>query len=71
MSRETTEFVIYIINEVANTRDLFPSKVYKAMESTGCISEYLVPFYDVLHTMSSQSVVEDVIEYVNSRGESL
>ena len=71
MSRQTTEFVIYIINEVANARGLFPSRVYSVMDQTGCISEYLVPFYDVLHTMSSQSVVEDVIEYVNSRGGSL
>ena len=71
MSRETTEFVIYIINEVANTRGLYPSKVYKEMENTGCISKYLIPFYDVLHSMSSQSVVEDVLEYVNSRGGSL
>ena len=71
MSRQTTEFVIYIINEVANSRGLCPSRVYRVMDQTGCISEYLVPFYDVLHTMSSQSVVEDVIEYVNSRGGSL
>ena len=71
MSRETTEFVICIINEVANTRGLYPSKVYKEMENTGCISKYLIPFYDVLHSMSSQSVVEDVLEYVNSRGGSL
>lgn len=71
MSRQTTEFVIYIINEVANSRGLFPSRVYRVMDQTGCINEYLVPFYDVLHTMSSQSVVEDVIEYVNSRGGSL
>lgn len=44
MSRETTEFVIYIINEVANARDLYPSEVYKEMERTGCISKYLIPF---------------------------
>lgn len=68
MSRETTEFVIYIINEVANAKDQYPSKVYKAMESTGCINKYLVPYFDVLHTMSSECVVEDVIEYVKARG---
>ncbi len=38
------------------------------MSETGCIKDYLVPFYDVLHTMSSQSVAEDVLEYVESRG---
>ncbi len=68
MNRETAEFVIYIINEIANSKGKSTPQVYKAMSETGCIKDYLVPFYDVLHTMSSQSVAEDVLEYVESRG---
>lgn len=68
MSRPVTEFVIYIINEVAYRNGLYPSQVYQAMDKTGCIRDYLVPYYDVLHTMSSESVSEDVLEYVRSRG---
>jgi len=68
MSRPETEFVIYMINEVANRNNLYPSVVYRAMEKTGCIKEYLIPFYDVLHTMSSESVAEDIMEYVRLRG---
>jgi len=68
MSRTETEFVIYMINEVANRNHLYPSHVYKIMEKTGCIRDYLVPFYDVLHTMSSESVSKDILEYVRLRG---
>lgn len=71
MSREVAEFVIYIINEVANIQGKSTSQVYKIMDKTGCIKEYLVPFYDVLHTMSSESVADDVIEFVSKRGESI
>ena len=68
MSRLVTEFVIYIINEVANRNGLYPSQVYQAMDKTGCIRDYLVPYYDVLHTMSSERVSEDVLEYIRLRG---
>ncbi|WP_044973739.1 DUF3791 domain-containing protein [Ruminococcus sp. HUN007] len=69
MNRETTEFVIYIINQIANIKNMSPSKVYSILNKTGCIKEYLVPLYDVLHTLSSNQVAEDVIEFVTTRGE--
>ena len=71
MNKETAEFAIYIINEIANCQGKTTPQVYKALSKTGCISNYLVLFYDVLHTMSSQNVVEDVLEYVESRGGSI
>lgn len=71
MNREETEFVIYIINEVANMLDKYPSNVYKAMNKTGCIRDYLVPLYDILHTMNSRTVASDVLKYVESRGVSI
>lgn len=71
MSREVTEFVIYIINEISNMKNIYPSRIYAALDKTGCIDDYLVPFYDVLHTLSSQQVAEDVLEFISSRGEVL
>lgn len=71
MSREVTEFVIYIINEISNVKNIYPSKIYSVLDKTGCIKDYLVPFYDVLHTLSSQQVVDDVLEYISVRGEVL
>ena len=54
MTDETAEFVIYIINAIANAKSLYPSHVYKTLQETGCIQKYLVPFYDVLHTMGTE-----------------
>ena len=68
MSREAAEFVIYIINEVSNKNGLYPSYVYRELDRTGCIKNYLVPFYDVLHTMSSESAAEDAVNYARMRG---
>lgn len=71
VTKEVAEFVIYIINEIADLYNQSTSKVYCVLENTGCINDYLVPFYDVLHTMSSGSVAEDVIEYIKARGASI
>lgn len=71
MTREKLEFVVYIINEIANKSQKYPSHVYKILKKTDCIEKYLVPFYDILHTMSSEMVVKDVIEYVEARGEKI
>ena len=68
MNKPETEFVIYMINVLANQKKLYPSQVYKILDETGCIENYLVPFYDVLHTMGSRSVAEDIEEYVRRRG---
>lgn len=71
MSTQAAAFVIYIINELADRYARYPSHVYSVLDKTGCIEKYLVPFYDVLHTMSSDSVAGDVIEYIRQRGESI
>jgi len=69
MNKRVTEFVVFVINEVANRQGIYPSQAYKIMEKTGCIHNYLVPFYDILHTMGVNAVVDDVLEYVCVRGE--
>ena len=53
MINESAEFVIYIINAIANAKNLYSSHVYKVLHDTGCIQKYLVPFYDVLYTMGT------------------
>lgn len=68
MKHEEAEFVIYIINEIANIKGCSTSKIYQSLIKSECISKYLVAFYDVLHTMSTSMVVEDVFKYLEKRG---
>ena len=68
MNKEIMEFVVYIINATANRLGIYTSRVYRALEETGCIKDYLVPCYDVLHTMGTEAIVDDVITYTEKRG---
>ena len=68
MNKESLSFVVYMIHRCANQWKMSPSKVYQMLETTGCIQTYLVPHYDVLHTQSSEYVLEDIQQFLQKRG---
>ena len=68
MTQEVAEFIIYVINFLAYSQKTYPSEIYRILQSTNCIKNYLVPFYDVLHTMGTESIAHDVLKYVTNRG---
>ena len=41
------------------------------MKRAGCISGYLTPHYDVLHTQGTEAVIADIREYLENRGVSV
>ncbi len=68
MSKEVLEFVVYMIHACAKKWDQSPAMVYRRLSEGNCISSYLVPHYEVLHTQSTDYVVEDIEEYIGLRG---
>ena len=68
MNRDSFSFVIYMIHACANQWGKVPSDVYKLLQKTGCIDNYLVPYYDILHTQGTDYIVEDIKEYLGIRG---
>ena len=68
MNRESFSFVIYMIHACANRWSKVPSEVYKLLQKTGCIDNYLVPHYDILHTQGTDYIVDDIKEYLGIRG---
>ena len=68
MNKESMEFVVYMIHKCANTWGISPAAVYKKLKESGCIHAYLVPHYDVLHTQSSDYVMNDIQQYLQIRG---
>lgn len=71
MNRESFSFVIYMIHACANRWSKVPSEVYKLLQKTGCIDNYLVPHYDILHTQGTDYIVDDIKEYLGIRGVSI
>lgn len=68
MNKDTAEFAVYVINAVAKMRNLATHTVYTVLDKSGCLENYLVECYDVLHTMGTEAIANDVIKYVERRG---
>ena len=67
MTSESFSFVIYMIHACANKWKIPPSEVYRKLQAAGCINQYLVPNYEILHTQGTGFVVEDIKEYLDVR----
>lgn len=48
-----------------------PAAVYEIPNSTGILDNYIIPSYDVLHTLGKEYLVEDITEFVKEKGVSL
>ena len=68
MNEESFSFIIYMIHELAENWKKLPREVYQILKASGCMENYLIPHYDVLHTLGSQYLVEDIGKYVQQRG---
>ena len=68
MTKNSFSFIVYIIHACSYMWKKSPSEVYAKLQESGCINKYLVPHYDILHTQSSDLVVNDVEKYLEVRG---
>lgn len=68
MNQDSFSFVIYMLHACADRWSIPPSEVYRKLQSVGCIDQYLVPHYEILHTQGTGFIVEDVKEYLKIRG---
>ncbi|MBE5847440.1 MAG: DUF3791 domain-containing protein [Lachnospiraceae bacterium] len=69
MSKDVMEFLVYIIHACANAWNQTPTVVYKMLVANNCISGYLIPNYEILHTQGTSFIVQDVAEYVGLTGD--
>ena len=51
MGMKELSFTVFLIHQLAESWDCTPSEVYHLLESSGILNEYIIPCYDVLHTM--------------------
>ena len=67
MDENSFSFAVYMIHACANRWNVAPSRVYKALKKSGCLDRYLIPSYDILHTQSTDYVMQDIEEYLQER----
>lgn len=71
MKKETFEFLIYIFHACAEKWSILSSAVYKKLKDSNCISELLIPYYDILHTQGTSFIVGDIEDFLCARGFSI
>ena len=68
---EELRFSIFVIYSLADKWKKTPADVYKILNSTGLLDNYVISCYDVLHTQGKEYLVEDLTEYVKEKGISI
>ena len=68
MDRNTLEFVTYCIAKLSALLKLPQHEVYRRLKNSGILYDYIVPSYDVLHTLSSRYLMEDLTDYMKEKG---
>lgn len=66
--KEELEFSIFIIHQLAEKWNKTPSEVYKILNTSKILDDYIIKFYDVLHTMGSLALIDDITGFVQDRG---
>ena len=68
MNQDSFSFTIYMIHACANDWKQNPSEVYRNMKKTNCIMGFLAPNYKILHTQSTEYIIDNIKEYFDVRG---
>ena len=61
-------FSIFILYALAEKWKMTPASVYKILNSTGILDNYIIAGYDMLHTQGKEYLVEDITEFVREKG---
>ena len=65
---EHLDFITFCVGSLADALHWSASRVYGALRSTGLLTDYIVPSYDVLHTFGKDYIVEDLTEALREKG---
>ena len=67
-TRKQIDFSMFLMYRLAESWGEPVFRVYRRLEAAGALRNYIIPFYDVLHTLGEEYLVDDVTEYVRERG---
>lgn len=68
LTKEELSFSIFILYSLADKWKMSPAKVYKLLNETDILDNYIIKCYDVLHTLGKEYLVEDITEFAREKG---
>lgn len=68
MQKNELSFSIFVLYSLAEKWKITPAAVYKILNTTGIMDDYVIRCYDVLHTQGKEYLVEDITEFAREKG---
>ena len=68
MNSVNIDFVTYCIGNLSRRLGLNARDVYQRLKTSGILTDYIIPSYDVLHTFSKEYLMEDLIDFMKEKG---
>ncbi|MDO5580567.1 MAG: DUF3791 domain-containing protein [Planctomycetia bacterium] len=71
-NKQELEFAVFCIENVALKLGVSADKVYLALtEQSTILNDYIIPCFEVFHSLGKEYIVEDILSVMKSRGVSL
>lgn len=68
IERRKIDFSIFLLYRLADRFQQPAAHLYHELEQAKVFEEYVIPYYDVLHTLGEEYLVDDVADYARNRG---
>lgn len=68
MTTDQLEFSTFCIGNVAEALKVSESEAYVYLQKSGLLYNYIVKYYDVLHTYSRRYITEELISLLHEKG---
>lgn len=68
MNSDNIYFVTYCIGNLSRRLGLNARDVYQRLKTSGILTDYIIPSYDVLHTFSKEYLMEDLVDFMKEKG---
>lgn len=68
MDKKNMEFVVFVIHILAEAWGKSCVQVYQLLNESGILDDYVINFYDVLHTLGKQYLIDDITGFVRDKG---
>jgi ATP-dependent RNA circularization protein (DNA/RNA ligase family) len=58
------QFIVFIINKYATAKAMTVTEVFRLFTALHILDNYIIPHYEVLHTLGEKYLIEDITEIV-------
>lgn len=67
MTAEEMEFAVFCVGLLSKRLGIREEKAYELLDRNAVFQNYIVDFYDILHTQSPDYIADDIIDYMKAK----